>query len=395
MSSTTGESFTLDGMVQDGAAVGAMSDASGGVFFMAALEGGKLNFAMVEPNEYNMPDYDTAQVIVLERSAAVPEPEASVPPAAKGRVDATTQATGRSPGPDKKKKKVVKNKGKKPSGGSTYNHAIGFSFTYPKGWKLEDKGDFLQMTPPSPGANAQGPTEVYGLGSQGLAGTGVTSITDPTALAYLDQAISQLSPALKRVGEPRVLQWEGGDGVLLSWEGQLPDGGSLSGRLYGAVIGEYAVFLFGLGLKKKVDGRSSDLASMFSSFSMGKGKTDPAIAGTWTLFSTSSITNNSVWETDYSRAKMVTDSNATLALGADGQFSRVDSSHTIAGAGDVWLENKSSDTESGRWYAGDGKLSLVNDKSGWTEYQYQLRQGSNGAELLLKADGKLTVWKRQ
>jgi hypothetical protein len=68
----TGAEFTVDGVVEGGTAMGAMANPQGGVFFEAVLDGTRLLLTLIEAGPGNMPDYDKARTLVLERAGTVP-----------------------------------------------------------------------------------------------------------------------------------------------------------------------------------------------------------------------------------------------------------------------------------------------------------------------------------
>jgi hypothetical protein len=68
LQSNNGSNFTLEGSVSEGMAAGICRMEEGGVFFEAYLDGQDLTLSLIEPDEYNMPDYDRAQYLVFTKS---------------------------------------------------------------------------------------------------------------------------------------------------------------------------------------------------------------------------------------------------------------------------------------------------------------------------------------
>ncbi|MHC4974838.1 MAG: hypothetical protein ACYTG3_21190 [Planctomycetota bacterium] len=62
------------------------------------------------------------------------------------------------------------------------------------------------------------------------------------------------------------------------------------------------------------------------------------------------------------------------------------------GAGDVWLEDKSEDTQRGKWNAGDGRLFMVWEDQSWDDFRYQVRRTDKGIELRTLRGKKGEVW---
>ena len=81
--STTGVSYTVQGQSSEGVANGICYDQQGGVYFEAYFAEQQLVFTMIEPNEYNMPDYNKTQTLTFERSGTGTQiPGMGVPPTA-------------------------------------------------------------------------------------------------------------------------------------------------------------------------------------------------------------------------------------------------------------------------------------------------------------------------
>jgi hypothetical protein len=65
-----GQRYTVDGMVEESAAVGLIYNDLGGVYFEARLTGSQLNLTLIEPDAYNQPDYSRTQQLSLNRQGA-------------------------------------------------------------------------------------------------------------------------------------------------------------------------------------------------------------------------------------------------------------------------------------------------------------------------------------
>lgn len=92
LKSSNESTFTIEGMVSEGIAAGVCMGNEGGLFIEAYLEGNELTLSLIEPDSYNMPDYNTAQYLVLSRVThqSAPSP-GSVPP-----VQQLTQSPGQN-----------------------------------------------------------------------------------------------------------------------------------------------------------------------------------------------------------------------------------------------------------------------------------------------------------
>jgi hypothetical protein len=278
--------------------------------------------------------------------------------------------------------------------GQTYRHPIGFSFWHPDGWKVTEHEDFLQLEPTAPATEDGSPLELYFIVGDTVEGTGIGRADDPQVLSYLDEQVKSLAPALARSGAPRPTETAHGQGCIVDWRCKLPDGRDLLARCHVTIVQQHGVALLALGLPDRIAPREDELRAMFRSFGFGAGERDPALVGSWELVATSSIRNDSPFETDWSRARAVGESKSRLTLGADGRFERVDEWHMIALGAGVGLESKDRKVDRGQWRAGGGTVYLISDDRTWNDYRYELRQGQGGAELRTATGDKGQVWRR-
>lgn len=68
--SGNGQQYQVEGMIEEGIAVGAIYNEQGGVYFEAQLQGGQLLLTLIEPGSDNQPDYSRTQDLVLTRAGA-------------------------------------------------------------------------------------------------------------------------------------------------------------------------------------------------------------------------------------------------------------------------------------------------------------------------------------
>jgi hypothetical protein len=251
-----------------------------------------------------------------------------------------------------------------------------------------DKGQILQLVPPDPGSNADGPTEAYVVFGESVAGTGIVAAADPKVGAYLDGQLQGLAPFLRRAGATGSYDLSRGKGAVYAWEGKNPKGSAVLARAYVAVFDDTAVALAAIGLKDRIEARDPAVRKMAASFGFGKGDLDPQLARAWRFASNVALTNNSVYETAWSRASLASETTSTLELRADGTWTRTDVTQGLAGAGGVWIDTGGTTVKKGRWNAGNGTLYLMRDDDSWTIYQYKLE----GATLRLANGNKGEVW---
>jgi hypothetical protein len=276
--------------------------------------------------------------------------------------------------------------------GKVYRHPVGFSFWYPGHWSIQEHEQFLQLIPADAGKTPEGPTEVYLVSAEDVSAEGISEPTDPRVVEYLGQVVGGQWPFLQRVGGADPVEMSAGKGVLLRWTGKNPRGDAVDARAYVSILKSHAAVLLAVGFQERVRTREADTVRIFASFGFGEGQRDPALVGRWTLVGVTSITNQSPFETDWSRAQLASETKSSLVFAADGRWERRDNTHMIVGAGGVWLEDKSEDTQRGRWNAGDGRLFMVWEDQSWDDFRYQVRRTAKGIELRTLRGKKGEVW---
>jgi hypothetical protein len=276
-----------------------------------------------------------------------------------------------------------------PGGGPVwkeYRHPTGLRLTYPPDWQLRPLPSGLQLIPPDPGSNADGPAEVYLVAAESA--EGVTSIEDPRVLAYLDLQISRLAPFLQRAGPGEKIPCATAPGLRAQWEGKNVKGLSVQAQGFATILKGCGVVLFALGEQARLKTRDAALRKMFSSFAAGEGQKDPQLVGKWQFWSYTSTSDGS-FGTERSRV---------MALKSDGTcawFSRSESSGTFKekdSLGDSkWVAGvagSGSGADTGAWSAGDGKLFIQWKDGSIGQWDYTLSGVPGNRRLLLKGDQK-------
>jgi hypothetical protein len=278
--------------------------------------------------------------------------------------------------------------------GRTYRHVIGFSFWYPADWTVREHDDFLQIVPADAASTPEGPSELFLIIGESVAGEGIYSPDDPRVLSYMDLQVQSVSPVLQRVGGTAAAEMANGQGVVMDWQGANAKGQTVRARAYVAILNEHGVALLAIGLDERIDARDPTLRRVFASFGFGRGQLDPRLTGSWSFLTTRSMTNWSPFETDYSRAQMASESSAVLVFRPDGTWMRTDNSYLIAGGGGVWLESNDKSVSRGRWNAGSGSLYMIWEDHSWEDYSYELRETQQGQQLLLVSGNRGELWQR-
>jgi len=167
--SNNGSQFQLQGMVTEGIAAGIFSGNEGSLYFEAYLEGNDLTISLIEPDEFSMPDYSTAQNLVLNRTNQQPartQPQSQVQPSPQPQATETPQ--------DKPPINV------KPGTERVNDEVNGYSFTRPDGWVHQHAdGQILLGSHTIPGVisvfphQAKSMQELHGLMQLGIQEEGV------------------------------------------------------------------------------------------------------------------------------------------------------------------------------------------------------------------------------
>lgn len=144
LSSTTGLSFDVEGMLEEGFLLGACYNNEFGVFFEAGFEGDVLYFVLIEPDENNMPNYDKTTELSFTRSNAAPAQNDSVPPSLKDKITggAGKAETKKSDDASKNIKMVDSDEIKE---GEIGKKSWGYKFKAPAGWVHQIDGDAVLL----------------------------------------------------------------------------------------------------------------------------------------------------------------------------------------------------------------------------------------------------------
>jgi len=279
--------------------------------------------------------------------------------------------------------------------GALYQHPIGFQLWHPQGWKVLPQEECLQLMPPDPSGTAEAPHEIYLLIGDAIEDEDLKSPDDPRVGQYLDQQLQSIAPVLRRQGAPTAVAMARGKGARYEWRGQMEGQPEVVARGYACIIKNYGIALLAIGFPKDLDKREATLRQIFASFGFGEGKKDPALVGTWSLLATTSLRNDSPYETSWSRARLVSDTSSTLTFAADGSWKRIDRHHMIAMGAGVAIEDKSEKQSQGTWNAADGGLFMIWSDKTWEDYRYELRRTERGTELRLITGNTGQVWQRQ
>ena len=128
MRSSNGTEYSLEGMVMEGVAAGTCRGVEGYLFFEAYLDGNELTLSLIQPDAYNMPDYDSAQYLLLNRTTPGESNPANAQVRKKTEIQTQQDAKTISPAATPAGKSIVK------------DEINGFQFYKPDGWEHQ-QGD--------------------------------------------------------------------------------------------------------------------------------------------------------------------------------------------------------------------------------------------------------------
>ncbi len=400
LSSNSGMQYQIEGMVEEGTGFGACYDNQGGIFFEAYLDGSELYFAMIEPDANNMPNYDAMREFSFVKQAsgqtpsqpqAVPQQQTVPPQQTQPKAPAMGGQIGGAGGNNSTASAATPIQSASGRSGKTFRHPVGFTFWYPDTWTANMLDGALQLIPPNAGKAADGPTELYFLAGESVAGEGITSPDDQRVVSYIDQQVKTVVPTLQYTGRSKPINMSQGRGSCMDWTASGANGVEIIARSFVSIINDHGVTLTGIGHKKLVESRDKDLNQMFSSFSFGQSQNDPALIGNWELLSTTSITNQSPWESDWSRAQAVNETSSQISFQPNGTWQRNDKSHMLVGSAGIWLEDKSDKASNGTWNAGEGILYMLWEDKSYRECQYRVEN----SQLRLVCGDKGETWQRK
>ncbi len=170
----------MEGMVNEGIAAGVFSGNEGSLYFEAYMEGNDLTLSLIEPDQFNMPDYDSARTLVLNRTAQ--QPSASQPPSPEQYSSIDQLTTNQH---EKQSSNV------KPGTVLVKDNVNGYSFTKPAGWiHQQGDGQILLGSNTIPGLISVFPHQAGNM--QELQGLMREGIQEEGVFLSLDRVIQQL-----------------------------------------------------------------------------------------------------------------------------------------------------------------------------------------------------------
>jgi hypothetical protein len=269
--------------------------------------------------------------------------------------------------------------------GPLYRHPTGVTFHVPLGWRTEDAPLGVQLVPPDLAAGA----ELYlvtGQPAQGLAG-----VEDPRLAVFLDQAVQQIGPSLRRSGAP---QPAGRGGLRLRYVGRNPIfGAEAVATVLVRLERGHAIAFLGAAESARLAARMPQLEAAFASLAWGEGERDAQLVGLWHH-----------WEFR-GKGPVGRETRQQVLLVADGRIAMSSQTETVGvikghshGSNDLLatFAGQGGSQRQGSWTASQGRLFITWSDGAGTTYQYQV-QGFPGQRrvALVGSDGTRTEWTEQ
>ena len=246
----------------------------------------------------------------------------------------------------------------------TYKHPVGLSLRYPSDWTVQEVPGFIQLISPEVQKSAQGqPTELYIVSAE-QAGR-ISSLDDPRLISALGSSMTQMFPFLQRDGGMERIKAGNVSGIMLTREGTNPQGMKVRGQLSATILNGFSLSVFAIGSEDVTTARQQTVREIFSSFDAGAGERDPQLVG--------------AWETGLRDDGVATSSRYTL--GADGTLTKVTRSQT----------DDQTETMSGTWSAGEGRLFVLWEKGSADDVAYEVRTDSAGSRVAMISGPQGTV----
>ena len=190
--------------------------------------------------------------------------------------------------------------------GNVYRHPTGLTFWYPQSWRLQELDEALQLVPNDVVTTQEGPSELYFVSGESIAGSGITRADDPQVIGYVDQQVRSVLPQLQLSGDREYVPLMGTQGVVFRWAGSNNAGKPIEGRAYIVISKDVALILSAIAYKGLIDKRDASLKKVFTSFVLGEGQLDQALVGTWNKYATASLANpDRIYETAWTAAQAV------------------------------------------------------------------------------------------
>lgn len=247
-------------------------------------------------------------------------------------------------------------------GGGAYQFPSGLSFRYPRGWTVQEvAGGDVMLIPPNASLQLEGYQVFIPQFNEALAQAGMRG-DDPRLAEVVDALIQRLGANLRRVKGPEAVTSGGQPGAVYTYDGTGANGRPARARVRIAIHDSSLTGILAIAEPDTLAARDRAIQVVFESFSIGGAGIDPALVGTWM----GNLRDNGRFIEGVGRSPTVTasDSRTRYVLSADGTLTSITRSRFMASTRDVFIDTgDSEETETGRWSAANGRLSLTLDGS--------------------------------
>jgi hypothetical protein len=268
-------------------------------------------------------------------------------------------------------------------GWKTFKHPTGVMLKYPSDWTTQEQPGALQLIPPDPAKNEQGPAEAYLIAA--TSAEGIASASDPRVVQAVEGQIAQFAPFLKSTGKSESVRAVKTDGILQNFEGTNPFGRQIRAQVYTTILKGYAISMMAIGETSVLSRREAIARGVFTTISDTEVQIDPALVGKWHYWTYSSSSDGKLSsEHDYHLA-LLPDGSAILNHRGQtsGSVSVKDSGgNETANAG--WAGDRTTG-DKGKWSAGGGKIYLQWDDGSASAYEYSVSGGPGGRKVIARA----------
>jgi hypothetical protein len=142
------------------------------------------------------------------------------------------------------------------------------------------------------------------------------------------------------------------------------------GQLSATILKGFSLSVFAIGSEDVITARQQTVREIFSSFDAGAGDRDPQLVG--------------VWQSGL-RSDGLSDRSSRYTLGEDGTLIKVTRLQSIVDAPGVSLDADDDQTEtmSGTWSAGGGRLFVLWENGSTDDVAYEVRPDSAGSRVAM------------
>jgi hypothetical protein len=256
----------------------------------------------------------------------------------------------------------------------TYRHPMGYTFSHPAGWRVEQRAQGTLILPADAAVDAAGNAlEMIALASQ--TAPGISRPDDPQVIAFFEQN----SGGLQRVGSAEPLASGLGAGIVLTFEGVI-NGIDARRRLYVTMHNGEAIYLLHEAKRDIAANRDAAARSLFASLSYSQPASDAQVVGQWRRTVNTGSTD--------SRGGLFTQDDEVVALYPDGRI-EYGKSTTISGttSGVSVLGGGNPNVQRGRYTAVGGQIVVTWDAGGTERFEYSLFMNEGAPHMRLGPSG--------